>query len=140
MSLDESLRVGREIPSINKKVTQKKINKYAEASGDYNPIHVDPEFGKKTFLRGTIAHGFISLSYLSEMLRNFFGKNWVQGGELDIAFIAPTRPGDLITARGMIQEIKEMESGAEVRLEVWCENQNGQKTVVGSAKGFKDFE
>lgn len=130
-------RVGEEIRSIKKKMTQEKINKYAEASGDYNPIHVNPEFAEKTFLGGTIAHGLMSLSYLSEILRDFFGRNWFLGGELDITFIEPTRPGDLIRARGIVREVKELEDGLEVLLEVWCENQKGQKTIVGRARGVK---
>jgi 3-hydroxybutyryl-CoA dehydratase len=140
MSLEPkaAFQTGEEIPSVRKKITQKKINLFADATGDTNPIHVDPEFAKKTFLGGTIAHGLMSLAYLLEMLRGFLGQRLFSGGEIEVNLILPTRPGDTIQARGRITEVTEDESGAEVGLAIWCENQKGEKTIAGFARGFKE--
>lgn len=54
--------VGREAVSEWHPVTQGAINKFAEATGDFNPLHVDPEFAAKTPFGGTIAHGYYALS------------------------------------------------------------------------------
>jgi len=125
-----------QIPPVMKTVTQEVINQYAEASGDSNPIHVDTEFAKKAGLGGTIAHGMLSLAYLSQMLMQFFGEGWVRGGHLAVSFIAPVRPGDQITARGII--VDKVKEGGRVRLvaDVWCENQKGEKVIVGKASGL----
>ena len=73
-----SVAVGDIIPPIRKKVNQKIIDAYAEASGDYNPIHVDPEFAKDTIFKGTIAHGLLTLSYISQMMVKWAGKYYLE--------------------------------------------------------------
>src|SRR5947208_15027974 len=60
-------RVGDVLPSVTKTITQAKINRYAEASGDHNPLHLDPAFAATTLFGGTIAHGRLVLAYVSEM-------------------------------------------------------------------------
>ncbi len=57
-----------------KELTQEKINRYARAGGDGNPLHTDPEFAARTQFGGTIAHGLLVLSYLSEMMTAAFGQ------------------------------------------------------------------
>lgn len=52
------------LPSVVKHITQKDINLYAEASGDFNPIHVNEAFAAQTPLGGTIAHGMLILAYM----------------------------------------------------------------------------
>ena len=56
------LSEGMNLPELKKVITQQNINLYAEASQDFNPIHIDEEFAKKTPLGGTIAHGMLILS------------------------------------------------------------------------------
>ncbi len=60
---------GETLPPVVKHITQEKINLYAEASGDFNPIHVDKSFAAQTPLGGTIAHGMLILAYVSEIGR-----------------------------------------------------------------------
>lgn len=133
---EQAVRVGEEIPPVTKMITQEVIERYAEASGDFNPIHIDPEFARRAGLGGTIAHGMLTLAYLSQMLMEFFGEGWVQGGHLSVTFLAPVRPGDRITARGTV--VDAVREGQRVRLiaEIWCENQRGEKVIVGRAGGF----
>lgn len=56
---------GDSLPSVIKHITQREINLYAEASGDFNPIHIDESFAAQTPLGGTIAHGMLILAYVS---------------------------------------------------------------------------
>ncbi len=49
-------QVGDQLPKIEKLVTQAQIGRYARASGDFNPIHVDHDFAAKSQFGGTIAH------------------------------------------------------------------------------------
>ena len=72
-----------ELPEITKIVTQRNINLYAEASRDFNPVHINEEFARKTSLGGTIAHGMLILAYVSEMMTIAFGERWLTGGKLD---------------------------------------------------------
>ncbi len=53
------LSEGMNLLELKKIVTQENINLYAEASQDFNPIHIDEDFARKTPLGGTIAHGML---------------------------------------------------------------------------------
>ena len=122
--------VEAELPSLAKTLSQDKIDRYARASGDFNPIHVDPAFAAQTPFGGTIAHGMLLLAYLSEMLTVAFGRAWLAGGRLKIRFKGAARPGDVVTARGRVQRVK----GERGICSVECLNQQGQVLVAGQAE------
>jgi 3-hydroxybutyryl-CoA dehydratase len=124
---------GDSLPSVVKQVTQKDINRYAEASGDFNPIHIDESFAAKTPLGGTIAHGMLILAYVSEMMTEAFGESWVEGGKLSVRFKAPARPGDTITTSGKIDSIEHKEGVAYVNCSLESCNQKGETVITGGA-------
>ncbi len=106
------------------------INFYAEVSGDFNPLHVDTEFARKSRFRGTIAHGHIAASWLCEMLTRWQGAAFLHGGKLsDVRFISPIRPGDMIEVTGEITDITQ----ERVMCQVWVENQKGERCIAGKA-------
>ncbi len=59
-----TLNVGTELTPVVVEITQDKIDRYAHAGGDGNPLHTDPEFAAKTHFGGTVAHGMLVLAYL----------------------------------------------------------------------------
>jgi 3-hydroxybutyryl-CoA dehydratase len=127
------LEVGAKLPALTKIITQAKINDYAEASGDFNPIHVDEEFAKQTQFKGTIAHGLLSIAYLSEMMLSLVGENWLSGGELNVTFLSPVKPGDTITISGRVIA-KEMSNGVpRLRVSLEAVNQNDNKVIAAEA-------
>ncbi len=65
-SSSEVLAVGTgdNLPSVVKTITQTQLNRYAEASGDQNPLHLDAEFAASTQFGGIIAHGMLTLALL----------------------------------------------------------------------------
>lgn len=129
-----ALREGIELPGLQREIKQAKINLYAEASRDFNPIHIDEAFARKTPLGGTIAHGMLILAYISQMMTAAFGKNWLTGGRLNVRFKAPARPGDVITVSGRITRVEPDEGYTLCRCEVLCENQDGETVISGDAK------
>jgi len=122
--------VGAELPSLAKTLSQEKIDRYARASGDFNPIHVDPAFAAQTPFGGTIAHGMLLLAYLSEMLTAAFGQAWLSGGRLKVRFKGAARPGDVVTVRGRAERVK----GERGVYSVECLNQQGGVLVAGQAE------
>ena len=88
-----------EVAPVTRTLTQQMLNAYADASGDYNPIHIDEAFAKTTAMGGTIAHGMLVLSFISEMMTGAFRTAWLSTGTLEVRFRAPARPGDTVTAR-----------------------------------------
>ena len=134
----DEIELGFELPPQRKEITQKKITRNAEASLDFNPIHIDPEWARKiNFLdRGTtIAHGMMTLSFMGKIITD-----WVfpAGGyikSLEGKFTAPVRPGDEISVHAVVTSKHFMVRKEEnyVVLDVWCENQENAKVSLGEA-------
>jgi len=130
------LSIGDSFPALQKDITQDIINRWAVVSTDFNPLHVDPEYAKETKFGGTIAHGHIALSFLCEMMNRWMGRGWLCGGKLEgIKFIAPIRPGYRITIGGTVTEKKEEDGKKIIKGDIFVQNQEGEKCVIGSAQG-----
>lgn len=121
------------IPELKTIITQEKINCYARASGDFNPIHLDQAFARQTPAGGTIAHGMLILAYVSRVMTMAFGHSWLTSGRLDVRFKNPARPGDTVTATGKVR--KETAGGdyKTVVCEIICINQRGEALISGEA-------
>ena len=119
-----------EVAAVTRLLTQPMLNAYAEASGDHNPIHIDEAFAKTTPMGGTIAHGMLVLSFVSEMMAGAFGSQWLSTGSLDVRFRAPARPGDTVTARATAQEPKD----GRLRYAVEVVNGAGEQLISGTAE------
>jgi 3-hydroxybutyryl-CoA dehydratase len=130
----ERWAVGTDLPRLAKTLSQEKIDRYARASGDFNPIHVDPAFAAQTPFGGTIAHGMLLLAYLSEMLTAAFGQGWLAGGRLKIRFKGAARPQDTVTIGGRVQRAKEEHEERRLWCDVECLNQRGEVLVTGRAE------
>jgi 3-hydroxybutyryl-CoA dehydratase len=119
-----------EVAPLSRKLTQAGIDRYAVASGDHNPIHIDPAFARTTPLGGTIAHGMLVLATIAEMMTAAFGEAWLRSGKLDVRFRAPARPGDTITAHA--QPAGKSEGSSRYKVE--CVSQSGEVLISGTAE------
>lgn len=128
----EDIKIGDAIPSLSFSITQEMINQYAEVSSDFNPLHLDEEFAKGTVFKGTIAHGLMTLAFVSQTMMRWHWNGWVSGGAMNISFISPLRPGDQVIINGKIIEIKEALKKVVIELDV--SNQRGQKILVGNTE------
>ena len=117
--------------STSREVTDEVIRKFAEVSGDYNPIHLDEEFAKTTRFGRRIAHGMLSGAFISAVLGNEFRERKIVYLSQTMKFTAPVFLGDTVTATGTITNIRE-DKGI-VTLETVCTNQNGETLVKGEA-------
>lgn len=127
------LQIGMNLPGFHKHITQEEINFYARASRDFNPIHIDPEFARKTAAGGTIAHGMLVLAYISQMMTDAFGKNWLMGGKFNVRLKTPARPEDVLEVRGDIKKMQDENGQKVVYCEVLCSNQKGETVITGEA-------
>lgn len=107
-----------------KSVDQTMINAYAEASGDKNPIHIDPEFAKSTQFGGTIAHGMLVLAFVQEALVSKLGHDALFGKKLSAKFKAPVRPGDTVS----------VDLDGDEDCKIRCINQNGEVVLIGNLR------
>ena len=116
---------------ITKTIEQSDIDAFASVTGDRNPVHVDEEFAKTTRFGKRIAHGMLTASLISAVLANKLpGEGSVYLGQT-LQFVAPVFPGDEITARVTVKEIRE--DKPVVKLETVCVNQRGEIVIRGEA-------
>jgi 3-hydroxybutyryl-CoA dehydratase len=127
---------------ITKTIEQTDIDAFARVTGDHNPVHVDEEFAKTTRFGRRIAHGMLTASLISAVLANELpGEGSVYLGQT-LQFVAPVFPGDEITARVIVKEIRE--DKPIMKLETICMNQReevvirGEATVLLPRKGTKN--
>ena len=114
---DIKFKVGQEVgvsPWIL--VDQESINRFADVTGDHQFIHVDPEAAKATPFGGTVAHGFLTLSLLSQMASHVMlvpegVKMGVNYGFERVRFIAPVRSGKRVRGRFTLARMDEKNAG-----------------------------
>ena len=128
------ITAGKTLPELVKKISQESINNYAEATGDFNPIHVDEAFAKDTPFKGTIAHGFYILGFLSELMTRQFGKAWISGGSLDVRFKKPVKPGDTIVVRAKLVDRETVNNQIQLVFDVIWENHKKEPVITGKAR------
>lgn len=128
----EDVEPGAEIPSLAKQPTTQQLVMWAGASGDYNPIHYDKDLAQARGLPGVIVHGQLVAAFLVQMLCDWMGP---EGSlkKLSVSYKGLNFPGDTLTCRGVVKDKSEDEGHQLVTLDVWAENQRGEKTVVGAA-------
>ena len=110
-----------------KTITEKDIELFAEVSGDFNPVHMNEEFAKKTFFDGRIAHGVLALALLSAAGAKLPGLVILLS--LSGRFLKPVRIGDTITAVTEVTAARKTKG--IVTLKSACTNQNGEVVVEG---------
>ena len=116
---------------ITKTIEQADVDAFADLTGDHNPVHVDEEFAKTTRFGRRIAHGMLTASLISSVLANKLpGEGSVYLGQ-SLEFIKPVFPGDEITARVIVKEIRE--DKPIIKLETLCINQRDEIVIRGEA-------
>ena len=101
--------------------------KYAGASGDFNPIHVDEEFARKAGYEKNFAHGMLTMGYLGQLLTDTFGPGAVLA--FSVRFARIVWLGDSVKCYGEVAAA----DGHKLTLKVWAENQHREKVVTGEA-------
>ncbi len=124
---------GAELPTIEREITQQRIERYAHAAGDFNPIHLDREFAATTQFGGTIAHGMMVIAFISEMMTRAYGDSWSSTGKLKLRLRAPSYPGDTLTAHGQVKGVDEEDGQTVIRCGVGVKNQDGGVVISGDA-------
>ena len=127
------MNAGDSLPTVEKLVSQEDVDRYADASGDHNPIHVDPEFAAGSQFGRRIAHGMMIAASISEMMVKAFGHQWHNSGRMKIRFRAPVFPGETIRATGTVKSVRPLENDTEVVCSVQVTKGNNETAITGDA-------
>jgi len=127
----EAVKVGDELPPLVKPpVDRTQIARYAGASGDFNPLHVDEILARNAGFPSAPVPAMISMGFLGELV-----VDWVRGARLrkfQARFVKIVWPGDVITCRGRVIDRRFEGDGVYcIDIELWSENQRGELVVKG---------
>jgi acyl dehydratase len=97
-------------------VSQQAIDSFADVTGDHQFIHVDPEAAARTPFGGTVAHGFLTLSLLSQMAASVMlvpegTKMGVNYGFDKVRFVAPVRSGTRVRGHFTLASLDQKQAG-----------------------------
>ncbi|UCF29242.1 MAG: MaoC family dehydratase [Chloroflexota bacterium] len=116
---------------MTKEITENDITSMAEITGDFNPIHIDEDFAKKTRFKGCIAHGVLSNGLISAVLgMHLPGPGAIYLGQT-LKYLNPVRAGD--TLRAEVEVSKWRPDKKIIHLETRCLNQHNDIIVEGEA-------
>ena len=121
-------------PTVEKTFSQDDVNRYADASGDHNPIHVAPNFAAGSQFGRRIARGMMIAASISEMMAQAFGQDWHKSGRMKIRFRAPVFPGETVRASGTVRSVRQIEDATEVAVSVQVMKANDEAAITGDAR------
>ncbi len=130
---------GDEMTPLVKEMTQEAINLFEGSAGNTGPSRfTDVHAAKETLgTEGTVASGRMSLTFAIEMLRRHFGADvFNHTGVVDLRFLRPVRPGDIITFTGKVTGIAREANGNRISVDIEVKNQKGDTTGVGQGSAI----
>lgn len=121
-------------PSSWRTITQDEVSRFADLTGDHNPVHLDPDFAAKTPFGGTIVHGYFTLSLVVPLMAEIIEVTGVGTGVnygLDrLRFPAPVLVGAAIRVSSRLAEVTEVPGGLQAVFENTFEAQGQAKPVA----------
>ena len=115
---------------IQKIITDRDIEQFAEISTDHNPVHLDDEYARDTIFEGRIAHGMLTAGLVSAVIGEQLPGHGTIYMSQNLKFLAPVRPGDLVHAE--VKVVDMVIDKRRVKLDCRCEV-NGKNVLVGEA-------
>ncbi len=117
--------------SKDREITDELIRKFADVSGDYNPIHLDEEFAKTTRFGQRIAHGMLGGAFISGVLGYELNVRKIVYLSQTMKFVHPVFIGDTISTTAKVINIRA--DKPVVTVETICVNQTGETVIKGEA-------
>ena len=117
--------------SDSRKVTEEVVCAFAEATGDFNPVHIDAEFAKTSLFKERVAHGMLGAGLISAVLGTKLpGPNTIYLAQ-EMKFLAPVKLGDTITAE--VEVLEKIDKPKILKLKTTVRNQSGTTVLEGIA-------
>lgn len=123
-------------PSSWRTVTQDEVTRFADLTGDHNPVHLDPDFASRTPFGGTIAHGYLTLALIVPLMAEILEVTGVGTGinyGLDrLRFPAPVLVGSRIRATSTLAEVSDVPGGVQAVYENVVEVEGQAKPALAA--------
>jgi len=126
----EEIEIG-ETASVTKMISETDIVNFAGIIGDFNPLHVNPEYAKTTMFGERIAHGMLTAAFISTLIGCCLpGVNGLYLSQ-EVKFVRPVKIGDTITVLGTVIEKNDVKR--RVTIQTVIKNQREEVVVDGKA-------
>ena len=113
-------------------ITKKLIEDFAKISGDFNPLHMDEQYAKKTKFGKRVCHGMLLASFFSKLVGMYLpGKNALYFSQ-NLNFIGPCFIGDIVIVKGKV--MNKSEATKMIKIETTIKNNTGKLLVEGIAQ------
>src|SRR5213080_3267685 len=120
------------LPPLSKPTIDRvQIARYASASNDFNRLHLDEPFAHALGFPGLFAPGMLAMGFVGQLLTSWLRRGHVR--RLAARFIKIVWPGDELTCRGRIAELRRENGACYSDVELWAENQKGELVLRGQA-------
>jgi 3-hydroxybutyryl-CoA dehydratase len=121
--------------SFSKTVSEEDVLRFAEITGDFNPVHVDAEFARNSLFKERIAHGFLTGALISTVFGTILpGPNTIYLNQ-ELNFKAPVKIGDTITAE--CEVLQKNDAKKIMKFKTQVKNQEGTVVLDGQATVMK---
>ena len=124
---------GPPFPRLRRRFTQEMVNRYGRVNDDRNLLHYEAEAARRAGFPRPVVHGALVAALMSEACRDFFGRGWLEAGRLKVVFIKPVLVEEAVYTGAQIVERTPEADGPRLRLEVWCQNEAGERVLTGEA-------
>lgn len=126
------LRMGDDLPPLTKPAIDRvQIVRYASSAGDFNRLHVDEPYAHQMGFPGLFAPGMLAMAFIGQLLTSWLRRGHVR--KMSARFVKIVWPGDELTCRGRIAELRKEGGGCYADVELWAENQKGELVLRGQA-------
>jgi acyl dehydratase len=127
----EDVRVGETLPILElPPLAVADLARYAEASGDHNPLHTNDAHARAAGIDGVIAHGMLVMGQIGRVASALAGPAGLCS--LQARFRDKTRPGDVLRCGGSITAVYERDGRGMVEAELWARGADGSLKASGS--------
>src|SRR5215510_12098060 len=134
-----SCAIGAQLEPVSYHISSERIaiySRYVFGGRDTRNIHTDDEVARRAGLPCAVAQGRYPIGYMSERALAFFGRGWLEGGRLDVTLVKPIFAGDTVTVCGTVVGMLPVNGKTRIVLDIWLENQAGERVTSGTASGL----
>ena len=127
----EDIKIG-EKAEFTRQIQQKDVEAFSQLTGDFNPIHLDEQFAKRTFFRGRIVQGMLTSSFLSRIIgMSLPGRGGIYLSQ-SLKFLKPVRVDDTIRVVAAVTQRNEENQTLVLSTEIF--NSRNEPVVTGQAE------
>ncbi|KPK90643.1 hypothetical protein AMJ80_08150 [bacterium SM23_31] len=128
----KDIEVGREA-LFTRTVTEQDIDRFAEITGDYNPLHFDDDYARREQFDGRILPGLLTASFISRLIGMLLPGKQALYLSQEIKFVKPVYTGDTLLIKGTVLE-KIPGKKNKIVLQTEIKNQHDAVVLAGSAR------